>query len=88
MDVLRRKANAPAVFLVLGLIAGGLVGYDTRPAESAAIRLGPLNIEVQGQPRDQDKLNNDQKQHIAIVALIGGVIGLGFGFALQRGIKL
>ena len=87
MDVINRRTSASAVFLVLGLIAGGMVGYETRPAETAAIRLGPLNIEVQSKPRDQDKLTNDQKQHIAAIALIGGVIGLGFGFAFQRSIK-
>jgi hypothetical protein len=88
MQVLKQKASAPIVFLLLGLIAGTLVGYATRPAETASLRLGPLSVEVQSKPADVDDLTKSQKQHIATIALIGGVIGLGLGFAFQRGIKL
>ena len=79
------------VFLLIGLIVGGLTGYLTRP-ETAEIRIGPLSLEVRGKniPHDEGgELTSDQVQHIAIITLIGGMIGLGFGFALQRGmIKL
>ena len=33
------------VFLLIGLIVGGLTGYLTRP-ETAEIRIGPLSLEV------------------------------------------
>ncbi len=85
--ILKQHALAPiiVIFLLLGLVAGALVGYETRPVEKAEIRLGPLNIEVQGnKPSARDELTSDQKQHIVTITLIGGVIGLGFGLALQR----
>jgi hypothetical protein len=88
MRILGREANAPVVFLFVGLMAGALVGYNTRPEKTAEIRLGPLNIEVQGRniARAQDgELTSDQVEHIAIIMLIGGIIGLGLGFAIQRG---
>jgi hypothetical protein len=88
MRILGRQTNAPVVFLLIGLIAGALVGYNTRPEKTAEIRIGPLNIEVQGRnvARAQDgELTSDQVEHIAIITLIGGIIGLGLGFAIQRG---
>jgi hypothetical protein len=85
--ILKRQANAPVVFMLLGLIVGALIGYETRPAERSEIRIGPVNIEVQGkEPSARDKVTSDQKQHIAIITLTGGVIGLGLGFAIQRSI--
>ena len=79
------------VFLAIGVLAGALVGYATRP-ESAEIRIGPLNIEITrkgiSSRRDQE-LTSSQVQHIALLTLIGGALGLGFGFAVERGkIKL
>ena len=89
MQILKQQANAPIVLLLLGLIAGALVGYETLPAETAEIRIGPLNIEVQGKkPSARDELTSDQKQHIATITVIGGIIGLGLGFALQRSTRL
>jgi hypothetical protein len=85
MRILGRQANAPIVFLFLGLIAGALVGYATLRAETSEIRIGPLNIEVQGKkPSARDELTDSQAQHIVTIMLIGGVIGLGCGFAVQR----
>jgi hypothetical protein len=91
MQILGRQSNAMVVFLVIGVLAGALIGFVTRP-ESAEIRIGPLNIEITGKGissrRDQE-LTSSQVQHIALLTLIGGVIGLGFGFAVERGkIKL
>ncbi len=73
-------------FLVVGLLVGALSGYLTRP-ESAEIKLGPLNIEVKGDQvaRGNGPLTSSQMQHIAIIAAIGGVIGLAVGFAMGRG---
>jgi hypothetical protein len=73
------------VYLIIGLIVGALSGYLTRP-ESAEIKLGPLSIEVKGNQvaHDNGPLTSSQVQHIAIITLIGGVIGLGVGFAIGK----
>ena len=72
-------------FLVVGLLIGALSGYLTRPA-SAEIKLGPLSIEVKGNQiaHDNGPLTSSQVQHVAIITLIGGIIGLGVGFAAGR----
>jgi len=73
------------VFLIIGLLVGALSGYMTRP-QSAEIKLGPLSIEVKGNQvaHDNGPLTSSQVQHIAIITLIGGVIGMGVGFAVGR----
>lgn len=73
-------------FLVVGLLIGALAGYLTRP-ETTEIKLGPLNIEVKSDrvARDGGPLTSSQVQHVALITLIGGVIGLGLGFATGRG---
>ncbi len=82
---MRGQSNLIA-FTVVGLLIGGLAGYMTRP-ESAEIKFGPLSIEVKGNQvaRDSGPLTSSQVQHIAIIAAIGGVIGLVLGFATGRG---
>lgn len=72
-------------FAVVGLLIGALSGYLTRP-ESAEIKFGPLNIEVKGNrvARDNGPLTSSQVQHIALITLIGGGIGLILGFATGR----
>lgn len=79
--------NFKVTCLAVGLLVGAFVGYLTRP-ESAEIRIGPLNIEITGKgvARHQDgELTSSQVQHIALLALIGGAIGLGLGIAVERG---
>jgi hypothetical protein len=78
--------NLKVILLVLGVVIGGVVGYATRP-ETAEIRIGKLNIEITGKGigRHDGSLTSDQWKHIAIFSLIGGAIGLGLGFAMQRG---
>ena len=73
------------VFLIIGLLIGALSGYMTRP-ESTEIKFGPLSIEVKGNQvaRDNGPLTSSQVQHIAIITLIGGVIGMGVGFAIGK----
>lgn len=73
-------------FLLIGLVIGGLAGYMTRPAETAEIRLGPLSVEVRNNERARGggPLTSEQVQHIAIMAMVGGVIGLGVGFAVGK----
>ena len=72
-------------FLVVGLLIGALSGYLTRP-ESTEIKLGPLSIEVKGSQvaHDGGPLTSSQIQHIAIITALGGVIGLGLGFAMSK----
>lgn len=79
-------SNRPlVVFLVVGLLVGALAGYLTRP-EATEIKFGPLNIEVKGDriARDNGPLTSSQVQHIALITLVGGVVGLGFGFVAAR----
>lgn len=72
-------------FLVAGLLIGALAGYLTRP-ESAEIKLGPVNIQVTGDKaaRGGGPMTSSQMQHVAIITAIGGIIGLGLGFAITR----
>ena len=73
-------------FLLIGLVIGSLAGYMTRPEETAEIRLGPLSVEVRNNERARGggPLTSEQIQHIAIMAMVGGVIGLGVGFAVGK----
>jgi hypothetical protein len=72
-------------FLVVGLLIGALSGYLTRP-ESTEIKLGPISIEVKGDQvaHGNGPLTSSQMQHIALIALVGGIVGLGLGFASRR----
>ncbi|MGB9041134.1 MAG: hypothetical protein WCC81_01530 [Pseudolabrys sp.] len=72
-------------FLLIGLVIGGLAGYMTRP-ETAEIRLGPLSLEVRSDEvaRGGGPLTSSQVQHIAIMTVLGGIIGLGVGFAVGK----
>jgi hypothetical protein len=80
------RQNMLVAFLVAGLLIGALAGYLTRP-QSAEIKLGPLSVEVRGNQvaKGNGPLTSDQVQHIAIITLIGGIIGLGLGFAIKSG---
>jgi hypothetical protein len=73
------------VLAVIGLVAGAMIGYLTRP-EIAQMQIGPLNIEVRGNgPARGGELTSGQVQYVLSAALIGALIGLGLGFAVQRG---
>jgi hypothetical protein len=73
------------VFLVAGLLVGALAGYLTRP-ESAELKIGPVSIEVKGDRPAQGggPITASQMQHIALITLVGGIIGLGFGFVARK----
>ena len=73
------------VFTVVGLLVGALAGYLTRP-QSAEIKLGPVSIEVTGDraARGGGPMTSSQMQHVALITLIGGAIGLGLAFATGR----
>jgi hypothetical protein len=57
----------------------------TRP-ETTEIKLGPLSLEVRSDERARGggPLTSSQVQHIAIMAALGGVIGLAVGFAVGK----
>lgn len=78
--------NGKVVFLLIGLAAGGLVGWLTRP-EAVEISFLGLKVEVQGDqaatPGDR-ALTSGQAQHVGICAAIGALIGFGVGFAADR----
>lgn len=84
--MLRQRANATVTYAIIGILIGGLAGYLTRP-ESAEIRIGPVQIEITGKGVDRNggSLTSSQTQHILLVGLIGGLIGVGFGFMVDRG---
>jgi len=83
--MLGREVNAPIILLVLGLIAGVLIGYVTLPVERSAINLGPIHLEAHGQkPEVGDNLTDRQTRHVLTIMLIGGVLGLAGGFVIQR----
>jgi hypothetical protein len=84
--MLQGKANAMVAYAVIGLLIGALAGYLTRP-ESAEIRIGPVQIEITGKGIDRGggDLTSSQVQHVLLIALIGGLIGVGLGYAVDRG---
>ena len=75
------------VWVALGVVLGGRVGYLTRP-EAAELRVGGLSIEVQGDrpagARSQGGITTGQWQHIGAFAIGGGVLGLLAGFVAGR----
>ena len=81
-----RQSNTLLAFLVVGLLIGAIAGYLTRP-ETAEIKFGPVSVEVRGNQvaRGSGPVTSGQVEHIAIITLIGGVIGLGFGYAIKSG---
>jgi hypothetical protein len=80
------RANATVTYAIIGLLIGVLAGYLTKP-ESAEIKIGPVQIEVTGKGIDRGggDLTSSQLQHVMLVGLIGGLIGVGFGFMVDRG---
>ena len=77
--------NAKVVLLIVGLVVGGLAGWLTRP-EAAEIKLGPVQIEVQGSGTAQGggSMTSSQTEHVALFALAGAVVGFAVGFVLDR----
>ena len=77
----------PALLLVVGLLAGGFIGYLTRP-EAAELRGGGLSSELQGDrpasPRSGGGITTGQWQHIGAFAAGGAVLGLLAGFVAAR----
>jgi hypothetical protein len=82
----RKEANMLIAFLVVALLIGALAGYLTRQ-ETVEIKFGPVSVELRGNQvtRSGSPLTSSQVEQIAIIALIGGPIGLGLGFASKSG---
>jgi hypothetical protein len=70
------------ICLLLGLIAGGLIGFVTKPP-TAQVTIPGINLQIKTEA-PQGELTNRQTQHIAIWALIGAIVGLGVGFVADR----
>ncbi len=80
-----RNMNTKVVLLLVGLVVGGIVGYLTRPG-TTEIQIGPINIQVTGPgPAQGGPLTSGQIQHIALLAILGAVIGFGIGYVVERG---
>lgn len=75
--------NLKVVCLLLGIIAGGLVGFVTKPPQGQTT-IPIINVPVQTEPKEKGDLTNRQFNHVALWALIGGIVGLGVGFVGDR----
>jgi len=75
--------NLKVICLLLGIIAGGLIGFVTKPPV-AGVTIPVINVPVQTEPKEKGDLTNRQFNHVALWALIGGIVGLGFGFVADR----
>ena len=78
--------NAKILFLVIGLMVGGLAGWLTRP-QAAELEILGMKVEVQGDKAAGAKggsLTTGQTQHVAIFAGIGALLGFGLGFVADR----
>ncbi|MFD1304093.1 hypothetical protein [Methylobacterium marchantiae] len=78
--------NVKIFILIVGLMAGGLIGYLTRP-QASEIKLGPLSVEMQDTSAaalSGGDLTSGQMQHVAIFAVLGAIVGLGIGFVVDR----
>ncbi len=75
--------NLKVICLLLGIVAGGLVGFVTKPPQWASV-IPIINVPVQVEPKEKGELTNHQFNHVALCALIGGIVGLGFGFVAGR----
>lgn len=74
--------NLKVICLLLGIIAGGLVGFVTKPP-AAQVTIPVINLQVKTEA-PQGELTNRQFNHVALCALIGGILGLGLGFVADR----
>jgi hypothetical protein len=77
------SSNLKVICLVLGIVAGGLVGYVTKPPQW--VRVIPiLNIAVEAEPKQKGELTERQFNYVALCALIGGIVGFGVGVVGDR----
>ncbi|MBB5753498.1 hypothetical protein [Prosthecomicrobium pneumaticum] len=79
--------NLKIVLLVVGLVAGALVGWVATPSPSAEMRVGGVEIAVdqnQVAVGPEGTIAESRTSRIALFAAIGAVIGLGIGFVADR----
>jgi hypothetical protein len=70
------------ICLLLGIVAGRLVGFVTKPP-TAQVTIPGINLQIKTEA-PQGELTNRQFNHIALCALIGAIVGLGVGFVADR----
>ncbi len=70
------------ICLLLGIVAGGLVGFVTKPP-TAQVTIPGINLQIKTEA-PQGELTNRQFNHIALCAMIGAIVGLGIGFVADR----
>ncbi len=70
------------ICLLLGIVAGGLIGFMTKPP-TAQVTIPGINLEIKTEA-PQGELTNRQFNHIALCALVGAIVGLGVGFVADR----
>jgi hypothetical protein len=70
------------ICLLLGIVAGGLVGFVTKPP-TAQVTIPGINLQIKTEA-PQGELTSRQFNHIALCALIGAIVGLGVGFVADR----
>jgi len=78
--------NARVALLLIGLAVGGIIGWLTRP-EAVEFEVGPVRIEIEGDRAagaSGNSLTSGQATHVAIIAVLGGLLGLGLGFVVDR----
>lgn len=79
--------NAKVLLLLIGLVAGAIVGWFTKPP-AASLQLGPVNIEIasnQSVSGENGGLTDGQWYYIGMITAVGGLLGLGLGVLLDRG---
>lgn len=78
--------NPKVALLVLGLLVGAVAGILTRP-QTAEIRIGGTSIEFQNNQvsaGSSSGITGVAEKHILLYTLVGGVVGLLAGFAIDR----
>ncbi len=79
--------NAKVLLLVVGLVAGAVIGWVTKPP-AASLQLGPVNIEIASNQSIGGEGNgptNGQWYYIGMITAVGGLLGLGLGVLLDSG---
>jgi uncharacterized membrane protein (UPF0136 family) len=78
--------NAKILLLLIGILAGGIVGWFTKPP-AVSVQLGPVNIEIasnQSVGAGGTELTSEQWYYLGMIAAVGGLIGLGLGVLIDR----
>jgi hypothetical protein len=75
--------NLKVIWLLLVSSRGsGWVCYQAIAQWASVIPV--INVPVQVEPKEKGDLTNRRFNHVALCALIGGIVGIGFGFVEDR----